>query len=104
MGGASKEAAAVKKVEEQVGLMQVHLQSHGTDIQEMKLTMDSLLQGQDRTNQRQDELQSTLDKVLEKLETVTGTPGGKPKHRWFSQATILLLDLQQTRTRESRVL
>lgn len=56
MGSASKEAAAVKKVEEQVGVMQVHLQSHGTDIQEMKLRMYSLLQGQDQMNQRQDEL------------------------------------------------
>ncbi|XP_042758298.1 uncharacterized protein LOC122198198 [Lactuca sativa] len=74
MGGASKEGVVVKKVEEQVGLMQVYLQSHGTDIQEMKLRMDSLLQGQDKTNQRQDELQSTMDKVLEKLDTLSGAP------------------------------
>lgn len=58
MGGASKEAAAVKKVEEQVGVMQIQLHSHGTDIQEMKMRMDSLIQGQD-------EQKSAMEKVLE---------------------------------------
>lgn len=44
MGGAAKDAtrdaATIKKVEEQVGIMRIQLQSHGGDIEEMKLRMD----------------------------------------------------------------
>lgn len=74
MGGASKEAVAMKKVEEQVGIIHIQLQSHGTDIQDMKLRMDNLLHGQDQMNQKQDEMKSALDKVMERLDFLAGAP------------------------------
>lgn len=74
MGGASKEAAAAKKIEEQVGVMQIQLQSHGVDIQEMKSRMEVILQGQD-------EMKQTMNVLLERSEAnpaagrgTSGTP------------------------------
>lgn len=43
----------------------------------MKLRIDNLLQGQDQTNQTQDELKSTMDKVLERLESLAGVSTGR---------------------------
>lgn len=64
MGGASKEAVAVKKVEEQVGIMQIQLHSHGGDIQEIKQRMDIILNGQDEMRQNQEQINKTLAKLL----------------------------------------
>lgn len=74
MGGASKEATIIKKVKEQVGIIQIQLHSHGTDIQEIKSTVDSLLQGQDEMRQTLDDQKSTMDKVLERLDVFGGGP------------------------------
>lgn len=64
MGGAPKEAVDVKKVEEQVGVIQIQLLSHGVDIQELKHRMDEILHGQD-------EIRDNINKLLER----NGNPG-----------------------------
>lgn len=69
MGGALKEAAAVKKVEEQVRVIQVQLHSHGVDIQDMKLRMETIIQWQD-------EMRTNMNKLLERSEANTGGRGG----------------------------
>ncbi|CAI9265726.1 unnamed protein product [Lactuca saligna] len=69
MGGESNEATAVKKMEEHVGVIQIQLNSHGRDIQEMKLRLDTFLQ-------RQDDMRATMAKLLERAEGIDGVGKG----------------------------
>ncbi|KAL4567642.1 hypothetical protein LXL04_023231 [Taraxacum kok-saghyz] len=45
--GTSKEEETIKKLEEQVGILQIQFSSHGGDIREIKARIGTILQGQE---------------------------------------------------------
>ncbi|KAL4558785.1 hypothetical protein LXL04_036987 [Taraxacum kok-saghyz] len=76
--GTSKEEGAVKKLEEQLGILQIQNASHGTDIREINHRIETIVIQQEEMRLTNEDVGRSLAKILEKLERneerVTVTP------------------------------
>ncbi|KAL4589299.1 hypothetical protein LXL04_002205 [Taraxacum kok-saghyz] len=77
-GGTSNEEGAVKKLGEQLGILQIQNASHGTDIREINHRIETIVIQQEEMRLTNEELGRSLAKLLEKMERneerATGTP------------------------------
>ncbi|KAL4560945.1 hypothetical protein LXL04_033102 [Taraxacum kok-saghyz] len=76
-GGEGSDGTAVKKLEEQLGILQIQTASHGTDIREMNHRIETILNQQEEMRILNEEVGRSLAKLLEKLDgngEASGTP------------------------------
>ncbi|KAL4588357.1 hypothetical protein LXL04_001241 [Taraxacum kok-saghyz] len=77
-GGTSNEEGAVKKLGEQLGILQIQNASHGTDIREINHRIETIVIQQEEMRLTNEELGRSLAKLPEKMERneerATGTP------------------------------
>ncbi|KAL4562597.1 hypothetical protein LXL04_026623 [Taraxacum kok-saghyz] len=65
--GASQEGAAIRKLEEQLGILQIQYSSHGTDIREINHRVETIIMQQEEMRLTSEELSRTLLNLVEKL-------------------------------------
>ncbi|KAL4556341.1 hypothetical protein LXL04_038990 [Taraxacum kok-saghyz] len=75
---ASQEGAAIRKLEGQLGILQIQYKSHGTDLREMSHQVETIILQQEEMRQTNEELGRTLMKLIEKLESSGEGASGIP--------------------------
>ncbi|KAL4565224.1 hypothetical protein LXL04_029310 [Taraxacum kok-saghyz] len=78
--GSSQENTAIKRLEEQIDILQIHNSSNNTDIKAINHQMETILQGQEEMRQNNEELGITLSRLLDRMKGNggRGRPGGTP--------------------------